>query len=133
MRKVYILEKFETVDEMMKSIDELKAAMAALPEDKRVEAMAAYENIVGALEANLRNNPNGRWYGFEGKVMLKQFVPAAAAAVERNPDGKFRVVVAEIADNVKYWNGYQNAVVDDDLFRRVELVVSRNRLTKQYN
>lgn len=120
MRKVYILEKFETVDEMVKSIEELKAAMAALPEDKRMDAMAAYEDIVGTLEANLRSNPNGRWYGFEGKVLLKQFVPTAAAAMERNPDGKFRVVVAEIADDVKYWNGYQNAVVDQDIMRRVE-------------
>lgn len=120
MRKVYILEKFETVDEMVKSIEELKAAMVALPEDKRMDAMTAYENIVGTLEANLRNNPDGRWYGFEGKVLLKQFVPTAAAAMERNPDGKFRVVVAEIADDAKYWNGYQNAVVDQDIMRRVE-------------
>ena len=61
--------------------------------------------------------PDGRWYGFEGKVIYRQFCDVAKAAIRRNPEGKFRVVEAEIEDDAKTWNGYKMTKVNDGVLR----------------
>ena len=115
MKKVWILEKFEDADTMRKHLDDCKsmASREGLP----AEQAAALDNFVAAQEAILAEYPNGRWYGFEGKIIYRQFCDCAKAAIRRNPDGKFRVVEAEIEDDAKYWPGYKNAKVNEGVFR----------------
>ena len=115
MKKVWILEKFEDTDTMRKHLDDYKsmASREGLP----AEQAATLDNLVAAQEAILAEYPNGRWYGFEGKIIYRQFCDCAKAAIRRNPDGKFRVVEAEIEDDAKYWPGYKNAKVNEGVLK----------------
>lgn len=117
MKKVWILEKFASTEDMIKSYNDTKAIIDdennGLTEDQIVlykEHLVRYENL-------MNENPNGHWYGFEGKVIYRQFCDVAKAAIRRNPEGKFRVVEAEIEDNAKYWNGYKMTKVNDGVLR----------------
>lgn len=114
MKKVWILEKFATAEEQAKSYENLKAMaeMAKTPEE-----VTAFETAITNYEKVMNENPDGRWYGFEGKVIYRQFCDVAKAAIRRNPEGKFRVVEAEIEDDAKYWNGYKMTKVNDGVFR----------------
>lgn len=114
MKKVWILEKFASNEEMAKSYELLKecAKNAKTPEET-----ATWEDAIIKYETSMEENPDGRWYGFEGKVIYRQFCDVAKAAIRRNPDGKFRVVEGEIEDDAKYWNGYKTTKVNDGVLR----------------
>ena len=118
MKKVWVLEKFASAEEMAKHHEEHKA-MVAMAKDagKSAEEIASLEEFVADYEKVIRNNPDGRWYGFEGKVIYRQFCDCAKAAIRRNPDGEFRVVEAEIGDDAWSWLGYKNAKVNDGVLR----------------
>ena len=62
-------------------------------------------------------NPNGHWYGFEGKTNYKQFCDVAKAAIRRNYGATFRVVEGEIEDDAKYWSGYKIVKVNSGVLR----------------
>lgn len=119
MKKVWILEKFASAEEMTKSYEDLKAMaeMTKANGTMKPEEIATIEAGVAKYEETLRANPNGRWYGFEGKTIYRQFCDTARAAIRRNPEGKFRVVEAEIADDAKYWVGYNAVKVNDGVLR----------------
>lgn len=114
MKKVWILEKFATAEEQAKSYENLKAMMEMA---ETPEQVAAVEMTIANYEKVMNENPDGRWYGFEGKVIYRQFCDVAKAAIRRNPDGKFRVVEAEIEDDAKYWNGYKMTKVNEGVLR----------------
>ena len=118
MKKVWILEKFATVEEMNKSCEFYREAIELMrAEGKDEKEIAHFEEFVLSYEKLIAENPDGRWYGFEGKVIYRQFCDVAKAAIRRNPEGKFRVVEAEIEDDAKTWNGYKMTKVNDGVLR----------------
>ena len=115
MKKVWILEKFETTERVRKQVDEYREW--AKQEHLTSEQVALLNSAIAKQEARLQENPEGYWYGFEGKVIYKQFCDCAKAAIRRNADGQFRVVEAQIDDNANTWVGYKNAQVNDGVLR----------------
>lgn len=111
MKKVWILEKFETAEDARKVIEEYKqlAARPGMTEDQ----IGLLNTVIANQESRLEQNPEGYWYGFEGKIFYNQFVSCAKAAIHRNPEGKFRVVEAEIDDDAWTWMGYKAVKVND--------------------
>ena len=119
MKKVWILEKFASREEMVKRCEENKmmVEMAKASGNYTADQIASLEEFAADYEKVLKNNPNGRWYGFEGKIIYRQFCDVAKAAIRRNPDGKFRVVEGEINDDAKYWAGYKLVKVNEGVYR----------------
>lgn len=116
MKKVWILEKFETNEEMVR----MHADYEAWLEDAKAndpDRVAYIEDFVEKHKEEIDANPNGRWYGFEGKVIYRQFCQVAKAAIRRNPEGKFRVVEGEIPDDSKYWVGYKFVKENEGVLR----------------
>lgn len=118
MKKVWILEKFESHEEMVKYYEEMKETFEQAKANTVDEnAIATFEQAIETYKNTINKNPNGRWYGFEGKSIYRQFCDVAKAALRRNPNGKFRVVEAEMEDNAKYWPGYKFIKVNDGVLR----------------
>ena len=108
MKKVWVLEKFASNEEMAKSYKDMKAIFENVKNgDYTDEQIASIEQALINYETLMEENPDGRWYGFEGKIKYNDFCYTAKAALRRNPEGKFRVVEGEIADDAKYWLGYK--------------------------
>ena len=122
MKKCWILEKFETREEMEQMTERLADVVeyAKSVDDGSEKAAQAIQATKDALDHHLQmmlENPDGRWYGFEGKVKYSEFCYTAKAALRRNPEGKFRVVEAEIDDNAKYWLGYKFVKVNEGVYK----------------
>ena len=119
MKKVWILEKFVNAEEQAKHYADFVVMIenAKANGEYSAEQIAQLENGIAAYKKVVDENPNGRWCGFEGKVIYRQFCDVAKAAIRRNPDGKFRVVEAEIEDDAKYWNGYKMTKVNEGVLR----------------
>lgn len=119
MKKVWILEKFASHEEMVKHYEEYKEMLenARTNNEITAEQIAAVEDLIAKQEKLIEEYPEGRWYGFEGKSIYRQFCDVAKAAIRRNPDGKFRVVEGEIEDDAKYWLGYKMIKVNDGVYR----------------
>ena len=118
MKKVWILEKFATHEEMVKQFEEYKA-MVEMEKSKgaNAEDIALLEKFIANYEKMIENNPNGRRHGFEGKSIYRQFCDYAKAAIRRNPDGKFRVIEGEIDDNATKWIGYRMVKENEGVLR----------------
>ena len=97
MAKIWILEKWQTPDEVKRSYSEV---LELLPEGEESAKAREY------AEAQIAN-PEGRWLGWEGKSAYKQFCNVAREALIRdkqmNRNSTFRVVEAEMPDGDKYW------------------------------
>ena len=116
MKKVWILEKFASHEEMVKTYNNLKE-MLEIAKQKDELDIVTIERSLTLYENAMNENPDGHWYGFEGKIIYRQFCDVAKAALRRNPEGKFRVVEGEIEDDAKYWNGYTVTKVNDGVLR----------------
>lgn len=119
MKKVWILEKFATAEEQAKSYEDLKAMIETTKNNSEMtdEQIAQLEQAVANYKKIVDENPNGRWYGFEGKTNYKKFCDVAKAAIRRNYGATFRVVEGEIEDNAKYWSGYKIIKVNHGVLR----------------
>ena len=115
MKKVWVLEKFESREDMENLLAQTKDMLNFFASD--TDGAKTCEQMVGTLEKKMESNPDGYWYGFEGKIVYKQFVECAKAAIRRNPDAKFRVVEGLIEDNATMWPGYKIAEVNDRVLR----------------
>lgn len=114
MKKVWILEKFASAEEQTKSYENLKEMLNFA---KTPEEVAAFETAIANYNKVMDENPDGRWYGFEGKIIYRQFCDVAKDAMRRWPEGTFRVVEAEIEDDAKYWTNYKMTKVNDGVLR----------------
>lgn len=114
MKKVWILEKFASREEMENSLAAIKGL---LENANSKEQEVACKQVLEAYEKSFNENPEGRWFGFEGKINYNQFISVALDAIRRNPDGKFRVIEAEIHDNATTWNGYKFVKENDGVLR----------------
>ena len=119
MKKVWILEKLYLPEETKKSIIEMEKMLEDIRNNPETttEGISLMEDTISNLKQRLADFPEGYWLGFEGKVIYRQFCQVAKAAINRNPDCTFRVVSAEIADNPKFWLGYQNPTVNEGVLK----------------
>lgn len=119
MKKVWILEKFATAEEEAKHYNDFKELLETAKKNNNMteEQISQLNESLANFKKIVDENPDGRWYGFEGKVIYHQFCDVAKAAIRRNPDGKFRVVEAEIDDDAQYWTGYNFVKVNDGVYR----------------
>ena len=119
MKKVWILEKFATAEEQAKHYTEFVEMVENAKNDGKMtdEQIAQLEQGIAAYKKVVDENPDGRWYGFEGKAIYRQFCDVAKEAIRRNPEGKFRVVEGEIEDDAKYWTNYKMVKVNDGVYR----------------
>lgn len=114
MKKVWILEKFASREEMEKSLSALNEILESANDEKQIDAC---KQVVENYKNLIEENPEGRWYGFEGKTIYNQFIVTARNAIRRNPNGKFRVVEAEISDEATMWLGYKFVKVNDGVLK----------------
>lgn len=118
MKKVWILEKFASHEEMVKTYEEMKVMVGeTIAKCETPESVKALKEALANYEKVMNENPNGRWYGFEGKIIYKQFCDVAKAAIRRNYGATFRVVEGEIDDNTNYWPGYKIVKVNPGVLR----------------
>lgn len=119
MKKVWILEKLYLPEETKKSIIKMEKMLEDIRNNPETttEGISLMEDTILNLKQRLADFPEGYWLGFEGKVIYRQFCQVAKAAINRNPDCTFRVVSAEIADNSKFWLGYQNPTVNEGVLK----------------
>lgn len=115
MKKVWILEKFESREDMESLLAQTKDMLNFFASD--TEGAKTCKQMVQALEGKMADNPDGYWSGFEGKINYKQFIECAKAAIRRNPGAKFRVVEGMIEDDATMWPGYKTVEVNDRVLR----------------
>ena len=112
MKKVWILEKFVSNEEMNKSLESLKSLQPVTEEQKR-----CLEDQINAYEKRMQDNPAGYWCGYVGKSNYTDFCYDAKQTMRHFKEGQFRVVRAEIEDGAKYWLGYVNPVENAGVLR----------------
>ena len=118
MTKVWVLEKYITVEEMNKHLQQSIELLETSKEKGTEEQVAMCEDMVRKQEEKIKENPNGYWSGWEGKSIYKQFCNVAKAAINRAEEGtQFRVVEGEVKDDAKYWTGYKFVKVNDGVLR----------------
>ena len=118
MKKVWILEKYVTVEEMERTLSDLEQGYEANRDKFTEEQIATMESTLEAYKKKIKENPNGYWLGFEGKSIYKQFCNVARAALERAEKGaRFRVVEGEVKDDAKFWTGYKFVKENEGVFR----------------
>lgn len=117
MKKVWVLEKFATVEELKAGVENAKAGIERAKTQNNEAMVEAAEQFLKVAERLLFENPNGHWYGFEGKTNYKVFCQVAKDAIRRHPDGKFRVVEGAIPEDAKYWCGYELTKVNEGVYR----------------
>lgn len=123
MKKVWILEKFENHEEMLKILEDMKdmVEFTKSKDDCTDEVISAMNASVARYTQYIADNPDGVWIGLEGKTIYRQFCDVAKAAIRRNrkmnPEIKFRVVEGEIEDGTEYWLGYKMTKVNDGVYR----------------
>jgi len=108
MKKVWILEKFESNEKMVKTLNELEQIFEeskANLDEKGIESM---NKTINSYKKRIEKNPNGEWVGYQGKSIYRQFCDVARDEIRRaDKSCKFRVVEGEIEDNAQYWVGYK--------------------------
>ena len=118
MKKVWILEKFESNEMMVKTLGELEQMFEENKgnfDEKGVESM---NQTIASYKKRIEENPEGMWIGWEGKSIYRQFCDVAKAALRRaDKSWKFRVVEGEIEDNAQYWRGYKFVKENEGVLR----------------
>ncbi len=116
MKKVWILERFETNEEMVKHHADYEEWLEDAKVNK-LDNVSHFEILVEKHKEVIKANPNGRWVGFDGKSIYRQFCDVARETIRRNPSDKFRVIEAEIEDDAKYWVGYKFVKENEGVLR----------------
>lgn len=116
MKKVWILERFATHEEMtrdLKSYEEMFKELKVNHSDK----VKDFELFISQFKKTIEENPNGRWVGFDGKTNYRTFCDVARSSIRISPKAKFRVVEAEIRDDAKSWVGYKFVKENEGVLR----------------
>lgn len=118
MKKVWILEKFESNEAMVKTLGELEQMFEESKDKLDEKGIESMNRTIAYQKKMIEENPEGMWIGWEGKSIYRQFCDVAKAALRRaDKSWKFRVVEGEIPDDSKVWIGYKNAQVNDGVLR----------------
>lgn len=117
MKKVWILEKFETREEMLKYLEDYKNFLEKAKANHDEEEIKCWERVVTKYGEFVESTIEGRWIGFDGKTVYRTFCDVAKASIRRNPNAKFRVVEGEIEDDAKSWVGYKIVKENEGVLR----------------
>ena len=106
MKKVWILERFITREEMEKSYEDILSLKNDSDDEKTIETC---EKIAASYKENMDENPNGYWSGHVGKSSYKAFCSEAYESLRywKGKNKKFRVVEGKIEDTDKSWVRYK--------------------------
>ena len=118
MKKVWILEKFESNEMMAKTLSELEQMFEQNKGDFDEKGIESMNQKIAYHKKMIEENPEGMWIGWEGKSIYRQFCDVAKSALRRaDKSWKFRVVEGEIEDNAKYWCGYKFVKENEGVLR----------------
>ena len=118
MKKVWILEKFESNEMMVKTLGELEQMFEESKGNLNEKGIESMNQIIASHKKMIDENPEGMWIGCEGKSIYRQFCDVAKSELRRaNKSWKFRVVEGEIEDNAKYWCNYKFVKVNEGVLR----------------
>lgn len=118
MKKVWILEKFESNEMMVKTLGELEQMFEESKDKLNEKGIESMNRTITSQKKMIEENPEGMWIGWEGKSIYRQFCDVAKAALRRaDKSWKFRVVEGEIEDNVQYWCGYKFVKENEGVLR----------------
>ena len=116
MKKVWVLERFSTADELRAGVESAKEYVKKCEDQFPEHLKSAEDRLTYAIET-CHNNPEGFWVGWEGKTDYKVFCRVAKDALRRDRKASYRVVSAELKDDAKTWLGYVNSVVNEGVMR----------------
>lgn len=106
--KVWILERFESNEEMVKTLSRLEQMFEENKSNFDEKGIESMNQTLASYKKSIEKNPEGMWIGWEGKTIYRQFCDVAKDALRRaDKSWKFRVVEGEIEDNAQYWCGYK--------------------------
>ena len=118
MKKVWILEKFESNEAMVKTLSELEQMFEENKDEFDEKGIESMNRTIASRKKMIEENPEGMWIGCEGKSIYRQFCDVAKAALRRaDKSWKFRVVEGEIEDNAQYWCGYKFVKENEGVLR----------------
>ena len=118
MKKVWILEKFESNEMMVKTLGELEQMFEESKDNLDEKGIESMNQTIASYKKMIEENPEGMWIGWEGKSIYRQFCDVAKAALRRaDKSWKFRVVEGEIEDNARYWRGYKFVKENEGVLR----------------
>ena len=118
MKKVWILEKFESNEAMVKTLGELEKMLEESKGNLDEKDIESVNPLIDSYKKNIDENPEGIWIGWEGKSIYRQFCDVAKAALRRaDKSWKFRVVEGEIEDNAQYWCDYKFVKENEGVLR----------------
>ena len=118
MKKVWILEKFESNEMMVKTLGELEQMFEESKGNLNEKGIESMNKIIASHKKMIEENPEGMWIGWEGKSIYRQFCDVAKAALRRaDKSWKFRVVEGEIEDAPQYWCGYKFVKENEGVLR----------------
>ena len=118
MKKVWILEKFESNEMMVKTLGELEQMFEESKGNLDEKGIESMNQTIASYKKMIEENPEGMWIGWEGKSIYHQFCDVAKAALRRaDKSWKFRVVEGEIEDNARYWRGYKFVKENEGVLR----------------
>ena len=108
MKKVWILEKFESNEMMVKTLSNFEQMFEESKGNLNEKGIESMNQTIASYKKMIEENPKGMWIGYEGKSIYRQFCDVAKAALRRaDKSWKLRVVEGEIEDNAQYWCGYK--------------------------
>ena len=114
MKSVWVLEILRTKEDLDKQLNDCRAMIDLAQDEKCMEML---NSVIKSLEQDMRDYPDGKFVGIEGKIYYCDFTYCARECMRRNKDKKFRVVKAEIEDNAKYWMCYKNPIINEGVLR----------------
>ena len=118
MKKVWILEKFESNEMMVKTLGELEQMFEEIKDKVDEKGIESMNKTIASHKKMIEENPEGMWIGWEGKSIYRQFCDVAKAALRRaDKSWKFRVVEGEIEDNAQSWCGYKFVKENEGVLR----------------
>ena len=118
MKKVWILEKFESNEMMVKTLGELEQMFEESKGNLDEKGIESMNKTIASYKKMIEENPEGMWIGWEGKSIYRQFCDVAKAALRRaDKSWKFRVVEGEIEDDAQYWRGYKFVKENEGVLR----------------
>ena len=118
MKKVWILEKFESNEMMVKTLGELEQMFEESKDKLDERGIESMNRTIAYQKKMIEENPEGMWIGWEGKSIYRQFCDVAKSELRRaNKSWKFRVVEGEIEDDAQYWCGYKFVKENEGVLR----------------
>ena len=118
MKKVWILEKFESNEMMVKTLGELEQMFEESKGNLDEKGIESMNQTIASYKKMIEENPEGMWIGWEGKSIYRQFCDVAKAALRRaDKSWKFRVVEGEIEDDAQSWCGYKLVKENEGVLR----------------